>query len=62
MTVLFKKMINMYSTYCVGISDPIEDNFEELVEGIRTFNEKFNLDVFSQDYIESIAKCKPSDT
>lgn len=47
-------MINIQSTYCVGAKDPIQESFEELVEGMRFFHEKFNLETFINEYNETV--------
>lgn len=48
----FIELINIQSTYCVGAKDPIQESFEELVEGLRFFHEKFNLEVFINDFLK----------
>jgi hypothetical protein len=45
-------LINIQSTYCVGAKDPIQESFEELVEGLRFFHEKFNLEVFINNFLK----------
>jgi hypothetical protein len=37
----FRALITNYSTYCVGAPNPIEESYEELVEALRAFDEKF---------------------
>lgn len=55
---VFIELINIQSTYCVGARDPIQESFDELVEGLRFFHEKFDLEVFIADYLEQAAKGK----
>ena len=47
----FIELINIQSTYCVGAKDPIVESFDELVEGLRFFHEKFNLEVFINEFL-----------
>ena len=47
---VFIELINEQATYCVGVTNPIEESHEELIEGLRTFHEKFNLEKFINDY------------
>ena len=49
-------MINQCSTYCVGIQDPVEDSFDNLIEGLRAFHEKVGLDQFCLDFCKKIAQ------
>ena len=52
---VFIEMINMQSTYCVGVKDPINESYDMLVEDLRAFDEKFSLEQFANQYL---AKCK----
>ena len=44
-------MIQLQTT-CVGANDPIQQSYEELVEGLRLFHERFNIRVFIDDYLD----------
>ena len=35
----------------MGARDPIQESFDELVEGLRYFDEKFGLETFINDYL-----------
>ena len=49
-------MLNIQSTYCVGAKDPIQESFEFLIEGLRSFDEKFNLEIFVNEFLNESAK------
>lgn len=52
----FIDLINMQTTYCVGAPDPIVESYNELIEGLRTFNEKFDVETFCLDFLETAHK------
>ena len=45
----------------MGVRDPIEDSYEELVEGLRTLHEECDLDKFMADYTQWQVKRKKSE-
>jgi hypothetical protein len=48
----FIELINIQSTYCVGANmDPIIESYNDLINGLRDFNEKFGVEVFVQDFL-----------
>lgn len=49
-------MLNIQSTYCVGAKDPIQESFDFLIEGLRTFDEKFDLETFVNEFQTESAK------
>lgn len=51
----FMTMIQLQTT-CVGANDPIQESYEELVEGLRLFHERFNIRVFIDDYLDIFKK------
>ena len=53
----FMTMIRLQAT-CVGARDPIQDSYDDLVEGLRLFHERFNIRVFIDDYLELLARVK----
>ena len=53
---VFIEMLNIQSTYCVGAKDPIRESFEFLIEGLRSFDEKFNLEIFVNEFLNESAK------
>lgn len=54
---IFLELINIQSTYCVGKNmDPIVMSYNNLIKGIRTFNEIFGVEKFANDFLEQSAK------
>ena len=54
-------MLNIQSTYCVGAKDPIQESFDFLIEGLRSFDEKFDLEVFVNQFLCESAKASVED-
>ena len=44
-------MLNIQSAYCVGSKDPIKESFEFLIEGLRSFDEKFGVEMFVNEFL-----------
>jgi hypothetical protein len=40
----------------VGAPDPIVESYNELIEGLRTFNEKFDVETFCLDFLDTAHK------
>lgn len=54
---VFIELINIQSTYCVGAHmDPIIESYNDLIEGLRTFNEKFEVEKFVNDFLTQANK------
>lgn len=50
------EMLNVQSTYCVGGKDPIKESFDFLIEGLRSFDEKFGVEEFVTEFLKEAAK------
>lgn len=49
---VFKEMINIQATNCVGSNmDPIQQSFEDLIRSFHLFSEKFGLKPFVTDFL-----------
>ncbi len=35
----------------MGVKDPINESYDMLVEGLRSFDEKFSLETFANEYL-----------
>lgn len=48
------KLISEQTTYVIGVKDPIQASFDELVEGLRLFNERFGIRNLFDSFIEML--------
>ena len=51
---LFMKLISEQTTYVIGVKDPIQASFDELVEGLRLFNERFGIRNLFDSFIDMV--------
>ena len=53
----FIELVSHQSTYCVGEKiDPIIESYKELLDGVRQFDQKFGIETFVQEFLETVAK------
>ena len=50
------KLISDQTTYVVGCEDPVKASYAELIEGIRTFNERFKIKNLIDSFIHITGK------
>lgn len=48
------KLISEQTTYVVGVKDPIQASYDELVEGLRLFNERFGIRNLFDSFIDMV--------